>query len=91
MRLQRVIEILPALEHKGGKIICNDYVIIQEDKEQEMSLESFKNEALKVSIDAAGHWLAGSYQWIQGLADDQLQKKDPTFVRLYIRLVAQAL
>lgn len=82
MRLQRVIEILPALEHRGGEIICNDYVIIQEDKEQEMSLDSFKNEALKASIDAAGQWLAGNYQWSQGLADDQLQKKDPTFVRL---------
>lgn len=82
MRLQRVIEILPALEYRSGDILCSDYVIIQEDKEQEMPLDSFKNEALKSSIDAAGQWLANNYQWSHGVADDQLQKKDPTFVRL---------
>lgn len=82
MRLQRVIEILPALEHRGGEIICNDYVIIQEDKEKEMPLDSFRNESLKSSIDAAGQWLATNYQWSHGVADDQLQKKDPTFMRL---------
>ncbi len=81
LRSEGVIEILPALESRGGEIVCNDYLVLQEDKEQDLQLDSFKNESLKTSIDAAGAWLS-SFAWSHGVADDLMEKKDPTFVRL---------
>ncbi len=81
MRSYRIIEILPVLERRGNEIGANDYVIIQEDKERELSVEPFVSEAVKTSADAAGEWLASYFHWNQGLADDLLSKKDATFVR----------
>lgn len=79
LRTSRVIEILPSLEYRSGDIVCNDTIVIQEDKDQDLPLENLRNEALKTSIDAAAQWMS-SFTWSQGVADSFLEKKDPAFI-----------
>jgi len=46
LRAHKIVEILPVLEHKGAELVCNDYVIVQEDKAQDLALEPFRDEIL---------------------------------------------
>ena len=80
MRNARIIEILPVIAFRDGKLTCEDHVILQDHDSETLSTAPFKQKAIIDSVEIVGQWLFQYPGADEASINEKLDKLNPAFI-----------